>query len=218
MTAEPRDETAVFLHGIGDGPGSWAAQLAALPEGFTGWAPRLAGLGAGDEPFTLTGAAAGVLAELDDRDVGRAHLCGLSLGALVALRLAADHPSRVSSLVISGGQVRPNRILMAVQNAVIGLLPSRLAAPPGLTKPAMLAILHSLSSLDLRAELATITAPTLVLCGARDRANLPAARALAAGIPGAELQIVPGAGHTWNTELPEEFSRRLTDFYRRLDL
>ena len=96
--------------------------------------------------------------------------------------------------------------------------PSRLAAPPGLTKPAMLAILRSLSSLDLRAELATITAPTLVLCGARDRANLPAARALAAGIPGAELQIVPGAGHTWNTELPEEFSRRLTDFYRRLDL
>ncbi|WP_424445858.1 alpha/beta fold hydrolase [Microbacterium sp. CH-015] len=205
-------QTVVFLHGIGVGPESWDAQVAALPEGFTGIAPRLAGLRDGEPSFSVERASTAVLALLDEQGVERAHLCGLSLGAVVATRVAIDHPDRVASVLLSSGQVHPNPVLMKLQNAIIRLLPTRLAAPEGMNKTTMLSILRSLATLDLRPELGQITAPTLVLCGAKDAPNLAAARTLAAGIQNAELQIVPGAGHEWNTRLPTEFSTRLNTF------
>lgn len=208
--------TVLFLHGIGAGPESWDEQLRALPTGLTGLAPRIAGSTDDGPPFSLHRACASLVELLDERGVDRAHLCGLSLGAVTATRFAIDHPDRVASLVVSGGQVRPVPALMTLQSAILRLLPARMTVPAGMSKATMLGILGSLSSLDLRAELGSIIAPTLVLCGSRDRPNLAAARALAAGIPDAELQIVPGAGHEWNTQLPAEFSARLEGFLERV--
>lgn len=205
-------QTVVFLHGIGAGPDSWDAQLTALPDSYTGIAPQLAGL-TGGEPFTLEGAAAAIRDELDERGIERAHLCGLSLGGMVATRFALDYPDRIASLVLSGSQVRPNPTLMRVQNTIMRVLPERLVAPPGMTKHDMLTILRSVAATDFRAELPWIAVPTLVLCGMKDRANLPAARELADRIESAELQLVPGAGHEWNVQLPAEFNSRLTAFY-----
>ena len=210
----PGAQTVVFLHGIGAGPDSWNAQIDSLPEGFTGIAPRLSGLtNADDQEFSLTAAAAAVLDELDRSGIERAHLCGQSLGGMVATRFAIDYPERVSSLVLSGSQVHPNPVLMLVQNAIMRLLPERLVAPPWLSKQRMLAVLRAVGRADFRDELAQITAPTLVLCGLKDRPNLAAARELAAGIIGAKLQLVPGAGHEWNMHQAEEFSTRLNAFY-----
>lgn len=105
---------------------------------------------------------------------------------------------------------------MRIQDAVMRVLPARLVAPPGMAKARMRAVLLQLAATDLRPDLARISAPTLVLCGGRDRPNLSAAQLLAAEIPGAELQVVPGAGHEWNTQLPEEFSARIGAFYGSL--
>lgn len=103
-------------------PTPWNAQIAGLPEGLTGIAPRIAGLDADGEGFSLSAAATAVRDELDRRGVERAHLCGLSLGGMVATRFAIDYPDhRVSSLVLSGSQVRPNPALMRVQNAIMRL-------------------------------------------------------------------------------------------------
>ena len=56
---------------------------------------------------------------------------------------------------------------------------------------------------DQRALLPTIKVPTLVLCGAEDQLIPVAAhQAMAAAIPGAHLQIVPGAGHLPPMEAP----------------
>lgn len=210
-------QTVVFLHGIGAGPDSWNAQIAGLPEGFAGIAPRIAGLtGADGEGFSLSAAAAAVRDELDRRGVERAHLCGLSLGGMVATRFAIDYPGRVSSLVLSGSQVRPNPALMRVQNAIMRILPAKFVAQPGMSKQRMLAVLGAVGQTDFRSELSQIRVPTLVFCGEKDRANIPAAQELAAGISGADLQLVPGAGHEWNVQHPEEFSRRLNAFYGRV--
>lgn len=215
MTAEA--QTVVFLHGIGADPDSWNAQIDALPAGFAGIAPTIAGLAdADDQEFSLTTAAAVVRDEIDRRGIRRAHLCGLSLGAMVATRFAIDYPERVASLVLSGSQVHPSHALMKVQNAILRLLPARLVSLPGMSKQRMLAVLRAVGQTDFRAELPQISAPTLVLCGMKDRPNIPAAKELAAGITGAELQLVPGAGHEWNVQLAEEFSARLNAFYLRL--
>lgn len=209
------DQQVVFLHGIGVGPQSWAAQIAALPQGFVGFAPPIAGLGPDDETdFTLAGAAARIVDELDRRQVDHAHLCGLSLGAMVATQVALDHPDRVASLVLSGGQVRPPRALMVLQSAILRVLPARVVAPDGTDKRRVLAVLREVADIDFRPGLTTIDAPTLVLCGSKDVANLRAARALAAGIPDARLRVVAGGGHELNTQRPEDFNAELMAFLR----
>lgn len=203
----------VLLHGLGQGPEAWDAVRARLAGGREVIAPRLPGLRDADaERFSIVGAEAAVLAAMDGVGFDRVHLVGLSLGAVVATGLAAGHPDRVASLTLSGGQVRPNRALMRLQRLVLGALPERLASAPAAGKGRMLEVLSVVAALDLRPELARITAPTLVLCGGRDRANLGAARQLASGIGGAELRIVSGAGHEWNVRRPERFAAELERF------
>lgn len=208
----------MFLHGLGAGPSSWDHQLGALPAGYTGFAPPIAGIeGAARRPFTVDGAVRALVTTLDARGVDRVHACGLSLGAMTATQLALSHPDRVASLVLSGSQVRPNPTLMAVQRAVVRALPASVAARMGLTKADWLAVLRTLANVDTVPRLAEIFVPTLVLCGSRDVANLPAARRLAAGVPGAELEVVGGVGHPWNEQRPELFAQTIGDFYRRLE-
>lgn len=104
---------------------------------------------------------------------------------------------------------------MGVQNAIMLVLPARMVTAPGMSKKALLGVLDRMRTVDFRGELSRTAAPTLVLCVSKDRPNLPAARQLAAGIPGAQLQVVLGAGHEWNTQMPDEFSTRLRVFYSR---
>lgn len=212
------DETVVFVHGLGDGPDAWAHQIAALPHGVTGLAVEVPGLqasGANAEEFSLAGAATSIIARLDELEITKAHLCGLSLGAMISLRTALEYPERVRSLVLAAGQVKPPRALMAIQNAVMRVLPEKLVAPGGVSKAQMLAVVRAVTDTDFSDDLSSITAPTLVLCGSKDRANLPAARALASGIAGAELQIIPGAGHQSNSQAPGLFSEALNGFLVR---
>jgi 3-oxoadipate enol-lactonase len=212
------EETLLFLPGLGAGIDPWAAQLTALPDGFVGLAPDIPGLDQAATPgsFTLAGAARALRDLLDEHGVERAHVCGLSLGAMTATQLALDFPERVASLVLSGSQVRPHPALMLIQRTIIRMLPESSAADMAMTKAQWLGALRVVADANFRGRLASIQAPTLVLCGSRDVANIPAAREIAAAVPDAELQIIPRAGHPWNVQFPELFSRTIADFYARL--
>jgi len=212
------EQVVVFIHGLGDTPDAWAHQTGALPAGFRGVTVDVPGLGSASpvaEGFTLGGAAVAIIAELNRLGIERAHFCGLSLGAMIAFRIAVDHPERVRSITLAAGQVKPPKVLMAVQSAIMRVLPEKLVAPGGVSKAQMLAVVGAVARTDLSGELASVAAPTLVLCGSKDRANLPAAREFAAGIPNAELRIIDGAGHQSNTQSPERFSALLNEFLTR---
>jgi pimeloyl-ACP methyl ester carboxylesterase len=57
--------------------------------------------------------------------------------------------------------------------------------------------------------------PALVVGAALDLAIPPAhSEALAAGLPDAELHIIPAAGHMANLEQPAAFNRVLMDFLK----
>ena len=61
---------------------------------------------------------------------------------------------------------------------------------------------------------ATINVPTLVIVGEHDRiAPVEHARVMAAAIPGAQLEIIPGAGHVSNIEAPAAFNAALDRFF-----
>jgi 2-succinyl-6-hydroxy-2,4-cyclohexadiene-1-carboxylate synthase len=64
----------------------------------------------------------------------------------------------------------------------------------------------------LHGRLAEVKAPTLIVAGGLDAAGLGRARIVAAGIPGARLAAVPGAGHTPHAERPAVFRRLVFDF------
>ncbi len=63
----------------------------------------------------------------------------------------------------------------------------------------------------LHDRLAEVRAPTLVIAGALDPAR-PRAELVAAGIAGARLVVIDGAGHTPHLERPEAFLALVTDF------
>jgi 3-oxoadipate enol-lactonase len=153
---------------------------------------------------------------------------------MVGLQLYQQHPGLVASLALSGGQVHPNPLLMRIQDAIMACVPERQfveSVPPFFKKryPALttlaqtegrrvgkrgiIRVTRAMGRADYRRLLPEIAVPTLVLCGSRDRVNLPAARLLQAHIPGASLYIVPDAGHVWNLEQPDLFTQKLFAFW-----
>jgi 3-oxoadipate enol-lactonase len=210
---DKRRPTIMLLHGVGSGPSAWQPQTGALRDRFHLAVPDLFDSAAAAESFSFQ-QVCGTLADWMCEQPGRpVHLVGLSLGAMVALRLAAEHPDVTASLVISGAQLKPPRLLMASQRAVMAVLPPRLlgAASPR-EKHRVMSVIERLSHVDLRSDAIRVHAPTLVLCGARDRFNLPASRLAARLIRGAELSVIPGAGHEWNVQLPQLFTTTVEDF------
>ena len=71
--------------------------------------------------------------------------------------------------------------------------------------------LVGMSRMDFRQGLGSIAVPTTILVGTHDRLTPPRlARALADGIPGAHLEVVPGAGHMLGIEVPDRVAEAIT--------
>ena len=202
----------VFLHGLGQGPDSWQSVCACLSPAPDDALPDLAALlRRGDGTYrALLASLASALEALP----GPLDLCGLSLGAVLALDYAARRPERVRSLVLIAPQLRMPRRLLALQDLLFRLLPERLVTGgTDLKKAELLTLTRSMADLDLTAPLPGLACPALVVCGARDRANLPAARELAGLLPEAELRVFPGTGHALNRETPELLAQVLGAFW-----
>jgi 3-oxoadipate enol-lactonase len=71
----------------------------------------------------------------------------------------------------------------------------------------------ALAALDLRPELSKVEVPVLVLVGEHDEATPPQmSRELAAGLPQANLKIIPGCAHVPQLQSPEVFLEAIGDF------
>jgi 2-succinyl-6-hydroxy-2,4-cyclohexadiene-1-carboxylate synthase len=68
----------------------------------------------------------------------------------------------------------------------------------------------------LHDRLGGVAAPTLVLTGTLDGRGRPRAEQVAAGIPGARLAVIGGAGHTPHEETPATFRRLALDFLQEV--
>lgn len=202
----------VLLHGSGHGPESWDAAAALLPPDWTTLRPGLSALLGGREASfeNLRGAFEAYCAGIEEP----LHLCGLSLGGILALDYALRRPEKVKSLVLIGTPHRVPKAAFAVQNLVFRLLPESAFRGMAFGKRDTFALGRSMKALDFSPRLDGAACPALVLCGAKDRANLASAEYLARHMKNARLKILPGTGHVVNEEAPETLAEILTDFYR----
>jgi pimeloyl-ACP methyl ester carboxylesterase len=232
----PATRPIVLVHALGSSGRAWAPQVEGLSDHHRVIAADLPGHGDAGGPFTLDRAVASVRGAIDGAG-GAAHVVGISGGAVVSLLTCLERPSAVTSLVLSAGVAHPPR-WFALQRAVSRAMPAPLlvrtltgsysggrpervaAAEEDLRrcgKRTFIAGLREIGRIDLRPRLGQVAVPTLVLCGSKDRANIPLSRRLAEGIPGAELRIVPGATHLWNLQRPAEFTATVAGFVDRAE-
>ncbi len=228
----PADAPAlVLLNSLGTDLRMWDAQAAELRDEFR--IVRCDSRGHGDSPYTaapwtLADLGADVVRLLDLLAIEEAHVAGVSLGGATAVWLAAHAPDRVDRLVacftsaffgppdpwLARAETVRAEGVGAVSEAVVGRWFTGAVDPD--TRIRMKAMLEAtrpdgyaaatevVGHLDLRDDLAGVTAPTLVVAGAEDAATPPAmGRALAGGIPGASFVEIPGAAHLGNVERPD---------------
>jgi 3-oxoadipate enol-lactonase len=202
----------VLLHGSGRASRMWQPVLRDLSVGWHVLAPDLPGFGRSTGPFTVSGAAQ-LVGEMAAVQTAPVHLCGLSLGGLIALRVAARLGPQVASLTITGTPVVPHRDFPAALR--------RFRRLPGPLLPLFsdvagrrewLRMIDELEATDVRDYLPLITAPALVVCGSRDWRAVPAACELAKGIPAGRVWVAPHQGHNWPVISPDLFSKVVTDF------
>lgn len=188
---------------------------------------------------TLHMLARDALAVLDACDVARAHLCGLSLGGMIAMRLAAVWPDRVSKVVLCNTtpfmpprETWNTRIQTALTQGVEPLIEATLgrwftpefhrAHPEKVdkvrqmlraTRPAgYAACCAAIRDMDERESIRSISAKTLVIGGSRDTGTPPAQQELiATSIAGAELVFLEAA-HLSNIERSTEFTTTVLEF------
>lgn len=142
-------------------------------------------------------------------------LCGLSLGAVLALNYAIKHPKKVSSLVLITPQYRMPKTLLKIQNMVFRLMPESKFKETGLSKQSMIALCDSMKDLDFSGSLAKVNSPTLIICGQKDSANMKQARKMADSMPSAVFKSIDDAGHEVNAEAPALLAMVLDEFFRK---
>ena len=199
----------LFLHGLGQGPDSWRAVAERLT-GVDAVIPDLGAMLAGRADYL---ALRGALFAVCDAEKAPLHLCGLSLGGVLALAYAAHRPERVASLVLIGTPYTMPKRLLKLQDLLFAITPRTAFESLGLTKRQMRGLSWSMATLEIPALLPRVRCRTLVLCGEKDRANRKAARQLQEGLSNAAMQTIDGAGHEANREAPEALSAALAAFY-----
>ncbi|MFF4354485.1 alpha/beta fold hydrolase [Streptomyces sp. NPDC001530] len=238
----------VLLSGVGGTAAlTWETLLAGLAAEHT---VVLADLpGSGRSPLPVGRLEADVVADQVVATAERAGLsdfviAGPSLGAAVAIKVAARHPDRVRGLVTLSGFARARTSLWLRletwaslhsrrDDALNAFLTSLSFSEEYLTsrtpETARYLAARLLSSapgtarqiafalgIDVRGDLSAVSAPTLVVAAAGDRFVAPQHSVdLADGIPGARLAAVRG-GHAGTFEEPDRTLEILTGFLRDL--
>ena len=193
-----------FLHGLGQTAQAWNDITKHLPEVDT----------ACIDLFTYESSYADVFANMEKllhNTSEKIRLCGMSLGAVLALDYSIRYPDQVDSLILIGAQYKMPTALLNVQNLVFRLMPKSTFSNTGLSKAAMIRLSSSMKHLDFTQELSKISCPVAVVCGEKDRANRKAAQELSEKLPNAVLYIVPECSHEVNVLKPNAIVSIITE-------
>ena len=224
----------VFTGSLGTDLTMWKTQSDRLGERFRTLRYDIRGHGRSEVPdgsYSIADLGGDLLALMDRVGIERAALCGLSIGGMISMWVAAHRPERVERLVLcctsallgppEGWHQRAAAVraqgVEAVADAVIERwftpafatehpqviedMRARLVATPA---EGYAGCCEAIAAMDLTGDLPSISAPTLVQSGADDPATPPVhGRRIAELIPGARFEIVSPAAHLATVERPD---------------
>jgi len=200
--AQSGEGPPLFLfHSLLSDRASFDAIVPELSKSFRVIVPELPGFG---RSHAVTGGLADVADRMAEavRDAAggtNAIVLGNGYGGFVALQMAIRHPNIASQLVLAdcgAAFTEPGREAFLRTDAEV-----------------FRAACEALASLDLRPELQKVKIPVLVLVGEHDEATPPPmSHELAAGLPQAHLEIIPGCAHVPQLQSPAVFLDVVGDF------
>ncbi len=203
----------IFINGLGQNSSSWGKTISHIEKTTHVSNPDLFELLQDKKAtyYNLYSAFCEYLEETSEPLV----LIGLSLGAILALNYAIDHPQRVQSLILIGAQYKMPKWLLKVQNVIFRILPESSFQKLGSSKNDFILLTNSMMELDFSDDIKNVQCNTLILYGGKDMANKKAAKKLAEQIPKSEIEKVEGAGHEINIDAPERLAFILNEFLRK---
>src|SRR5829696_7303860 len=190
----------IFLHGVGSDKRVWSPQLEHFGRSRRAVAIDYPGYGESElQPeATREDLAAAILAGMDALGMSRAHICGLSLGGVIAVAMHAQAPERCASLILADTfAIHPDgeaiwqrsveasttigmralaeqRVDVLIGSAASSKLRSEVVETMAGIDPVAYRIgAEAVWLADLRVAAAAIRVPTLVLCGDEDRITPP---------------------------------------------
>ena len=224
----------VFTGSLGTDLTMWQPQADRLRPHFCTLRYDIRGHGASEVPpgpYAMDDLGSDLVALLDRLGIERASLCGLSIGGMISMWVAAHAPERVKRLVLcctaaqlgppEGWHERAATVraggVEAVADAVlerwftprfasehpevIGRFRAQLVATQ---REGYAGCCEAIAAMDLTGDLPSIDAPTLVLAGADDPATPPPyGEQIAELIPGARFELVSHAAHLASVERPD---------------
>jgi len=203
-----RGEPAILVHGLSASTFWWNRNIPALASRYTLYLVDLPGFGAmrrSRQRLVLSQAASWLLSWMQAVGISQAHLIGHSMGGCICIRLAARHPEVVRRLVLFAPAGVPTGrslagylipLLVAIRYTTFRFLP--ILFYDGL-RAGLLTILRATQDLltqDVREDLPSITAPTLLIWGECDPLVPPVfANIVHKAITNSHLLLVKRAGH-----------------------
>ncbi|MFI8828674.1 alpha/beta fold hydrolase [Streptomyces sp. NPDC053431] len=244
----PEGTPVVLVHGYADSWWTFEPLLRRLPSSLHAYAPTQRGHGDADKPadgYRPEDLAVDLVAFMDAVGIDRAVLVGGSSGGVQARVVAGRYPDRVAGLVLLGvpAELADKPAVKEVWETVRDLtdpvdrsfaegFSAGLTAEPvgrgfletvvdeSLKAPARVwrETLRALLETDLRATLAGILVPTLVVWGDQDPLLTREDQQVILGaVPDSRLIVYEGVGHVPYWERPERVAGDIADFVRGLD-
>ncbi|CAG4926776.1 MULTISPECIES: alpha/beta fold hydrolase [Acidithrix] len=191
-------------------------------------------------PYSIQELGSDIVDLIKHLDLNMVSLCGLSLGGMIAMNIAANQPNLVDKLIVSssssylpplqGWQERAHTVRTSGTASIAEALIKRwfseafIASHPQEVSSVIQMIesipdegyawcAEAIGHMDQRHLLAKITAPTLLVGGSMDPVTPPSMIfETHSAIKSSSLTIVPDASHLLNIEKPDQFNQVVSNF------
>lgn len=204
----------LYLHGLGQKPNSWDRTIKETKVSDSSISLSFAEMLKGEKATYRELYAA--FSEECDKEVEEIVLCGLSLGAVLALHYAIDHPDKVKALVLIAAQYKMPKKILKFQNMLFRLMPNSMFKQMGFSKADVISLCGTMAELNFGDSLHNVSCPVLIVCGEKDNANKKASKELDRYLSKSSFCELK-AGHEVNIESPEELAIVLQRFYDNIE-
>jgi 3-oxoadipate enol-lactonase len=241
---ESAAETVLFANSLSSELSMWDAQVPALVDaGYRTLRYDARGHGRSSSPpgpYRIEQLAEDPIGLLDHLGLEQVHICGLSLGGMVAQKMASSHPERLKSVTLCATAAYLNppgvwdqRIIAVSEGGMavvvdgtierwftaagIESLPQTIARVRagilGTSADGYVACCAAIRDMDQRDTIKEIALRVMVLVGEQDPSTtVEHARGIHERITNSSLVVIPQAQHFVNVEKAQEFNRALLAF------